>query len=82
MKCAGIQKLHNAGFITGGQRQKIVEHFSLKKDGRKYRLKSHSPNPNGKLTLQAIVPASGRAKIKEVFVDGKPYAEAMRNKMQ
>ena len=37
-------------------------------------------NPTGKLTVQAAVPASGRAKIKQVFVDGKPYAEAMREK--
>lgn len=35
-------------------------------------------NPRGKLTVQAVVPASGRALIKQVFVDGKPYAEAMR----
>ena len=36
-------------------------------------------NPVGKLTVQAIVSASGHPKIKEVFVDGKPYAEAMKN---
>jgi uncharacterized membrane-anchored protein len=36
-------------------------------------------NPSGKLTVQAVVPASGRARIKQVFVDGKPYAEAMRD---
>ena len=36
-------------------------------------------NPTGKLTVQAVVPASGHPKIKEVFVDGKPYAEAMKN---
>jgi uncharacterized membrane-anchored protein len=36
-------------------------------------------NPTGKLTAQALVPASGRAKIKEVFVNGRPYAEAMKN---
>jgi uncharacterized membrane-anchored protein len=35
-------------------------------------------NPNGKLTVQAVVPASGRASIKQVFLDGKPYAEAMK----
>ncbi len=37
-------------------------------------------NPAGKLTVQAAVPSSGRAKIKQVFVDGKPYAEAVREK--
>jgi uncharacterized membrane-anchored protein len=34
-------------------------------------------NPHGKLTVQAAVAKSGRANIKQVFVDGKPYAEAM-----
>ena len=37
-------------------------------------------NPRGKLTVQVAVAKSGRANIKEVFVDGKPYAEAMREK--
>ncbi|MGD0252608.1 MAG: GDYXXLXY domain-containing protein [Verrucomicrobiota bacterium] len=36
-------------------------------------------NPTGKLTVQAVVPVSGHPKIKEVFVDGKPYAGAMKN---
>jgi uncharacterized membrane-anchored protein len=35
-------------------------------------------NPTGKLTAQVVVPASDHPKIKEVFVDGKPYAEAMK----
>ena len=35
-------------------------------------------NPRGKLTVQAAVTKSGRASIKEVFVDAKPYAEAMK----
>lgn len=34
--------------------------------------------PRGKLTVQAAVPTSGRAQIKAVFLDGKPYAEAMK----
>ena len=36
-------------------------------------------NPTGKLTVQAVVPASSHPKIKEVFVDGKPYAGVMNN---
>jgi len=36
-------------------------------------------NPRGRLTVQAAVSKSGRTNIKEVFVDGKPYAEAMKN---
>jgi uncharacterized membrane-anchored protein len=35
-------------------------------------------NPVGKLTAQVIVPASGRGHVKDVFVDGKPYAEATK----
>jgi uncharacterized membrane-anchored protein len=35
-------------------------------------------HPQGKLTVQAAVAKSGRASIKEVFVDGQPYAEAMK----
>ena len=35
-------------------------------------------NPRGKLTVAVTVPASGRAQIKEVFLDGKPYATAIR----
>jgi uncharacterized membrane-anchored protein len=30
--------------------------------------------PSGKLTVRAVVPSSGRAMIKEVFENGKPYA--------
>jgi uncharacterized membrane-anchored protein len=37
-------------------------------------------NPRGKLTVKAVVPKSGRASIKQVFLDGKPYADAMKEK--
>jgi hypothetical protein len=30
------------------------------------------------MTVQAAVPDSGQARIKAVFLDGKPYAEAMK----
>jgi uncharacterized membrane protein len=33
MKYADIQKLHDAGLVTDGQRQKIIEHFQLQEDG-------------------------------------------------
>ena len=36
-------------------------------------------NPTGKLTVQAVVPASGHPKIKQVFVDGKPYEQVMKD---
>lgn len=35
-------------------------------------------NPSGKLTVQAVVTKSGRASMKDVFVDGKPYGEAVK----
>ena len=47
-----------------------------------YYVAEDNGNPTGKLTVQAVVPASGQPKIKEVFVDGKPYAEAMKNETQ
>jgi uncharacterized membrane-anchored protein len=34
-------------------------------------------NPQGKLTVQVAVSSSGKGSIKEVFVDGVPYAQAM-----
>ena len=33
MKYGDIEKLHDAGLITGEQRRKIIEHFHLKEDG-------------------------------------------------
>ena len=33
MKYGDIQKLHDAGLITGEQREKIIRHFQLKEDG-------------------------------------------------
>jgi uncharacterized membrane-anchored protein len=46
----------------------------------KYFIAEGTGNPVGKLTVQVAVPKSGRAGIKQVFVDGKPYAQAMRDK--
>jgi uncharacterized membrane-anchored protein len=45
----------------------------------RYYVREGTGNPRGKLTVQAAVPASGNAVIKQVFVDGKPYAEAMKD---
>lgn len=46
----------------------------------KYFVAEGTGNPQGKLTVQAAVTKAGRANIKEVFLDGKPYAEAMKSK--
>ncbi len=43
-----------------------------------YFVREGTGNPRGKLTVEAVVPASGHASIKQVFLDGKPYAEAMK----
>ena len=45
----------------------------------RYYVREGTGNPRGKLTVKAVVPDSGRAQIKEVFLDGKPYAEVMRD---
>lgn len=44
----------------------------------RYYVHEGTGNPGGKLTVQAAVPKSGRPLIKQVFVDGVPYAEAMQ----
>jgi uncharacterized membrane-anchored protein len=45
----------------------------------RYYVREGTGNPRGKLTVQAAVSDSGQARIKQVFVDGKPYAEAMKS---
>jgi len=35
-------------------------------------------NPQGKITVQAAVPSSGRAQIKAVLVDGKPFEQTVK----
>jgi uncharacterized membrane-anchored protein len=46
----------------------------------KYFIAEGTGNPVGKLTVQAAVPASGHPRIKDVLLDGRPYAKAMREK--
>jgi len=45
----------------------------------RYYVAEGTGNPAGKLTAQVVVSASGHGRVKEVFVDGKPYAEAMKD---
>ncbi len=49
-------------------------HYGLER----YYVAEGTGNPVGKLTVRAAVPKSGQATIKDVFVDGKPYRQAMR----
>ena len=45
----------------------------------RYYVREGTGRPTGKLTVQAAVPASGQGLIRQVFVDGKPYIEAMKS---
>ncbi len=44
----------------------------------RYYVQEGTGNPRGKLTVAVAVSTDGKAVIKQVFIDGKPYAEAMR----
>jgi uncharacterized membrane-anchored protein len=44
----------------------------------RYFVREGTGNPRGELTVRAAVPASGRASIKQVFLDNEPYTEAMK----
>ncbi|HTH50245.1 MAG TPA: GDYXXLXY domain-containing protein [Candidatus Limnocylindria bacterium] len=48
----------------------------------RYYVREGTGNPRGKLTVKAVVAGSGRAQIKEVFLNGKPYVDAMRGMSQ
>lgn len=48
----------------------------------RYYVEEGTGNPRGKLTVQVAVSAAGKPVIKQVFIDGKPYAEAMRAQMK
>jgi len=44
----------------------------------RYYVKEGTGNPRGKLTVEVAISNDGKGVIKQVFLDGKPYAEAMR----
>ena len=48
----------------------------------RYFVREGTGNPRGKLTVQVVVPQSGRASIKQVFLNGKPYAQAMKEQIR
>ena len=43
-----------------------------------YFVREGTGNPRGKLTVEVSVPVSGHALIKQVYLDGVPYAQAIR----
>lgn len=55
---------------------------SLQYGLEQYFVRERTGNPRGKITVEAVVPSSGRASIKQVFLDGRPYAEAMKEQTQ
>jgi len=48
----------------------------------RYYVAEGTGSPHGKLTARVVVPASGRAKLQQVFLDGKPYEQAMKDAAQ
>ncbi len=56
-----------------GQREVPVE-YGLER----YYVREGTGNPTGKLTVDVAVSPSGKGIIQQVYVDGRPYAEAMR----
>ena len=69
------QVLLNANRTWGGGSGTNAVHLEYGLE--RYYVREGSGNPRGKLTVQAVVPASGRASIHQLFLDGKPYAQAM-----
>jgi uncharacterized membrane-anchored protein len=45
----------------------------------RYYVREGKGNAQGKLTVEAAAPTSGRAAIKEVFLDGEPYGQAVKD---
>lgn len=48
----------------------------------RYYVHEGTGSPRGKITVEAAVSASGSIVIKQVFLDGKPYAEVMKQTVQ
>jgi uncharacterized membrane-anchored protein len=45
----------------------------------RYYVREGTGRPSGKITVEAAVSRSGTAIIRQVYIDGKPYAEVMKN---
>ena len=61
------------GRVTGGTTEVIRVEYGLER----FYVSEGAGNPRGKLTVEAAVPGSGNAVIKQVFLNGEPYAKAM-----
>ena len=69
-----VLKGQGHGWWNSAQENAIHLQYGLEQ----YYVREGTGNPRGKLTVEAVVPASGRASIKQVFLDGQPYAKAMK----
>lgn len=69
-----VLKGRSHSWWNGAQQGTVHLEYGLEQ----YYVREGTGNPRGKLTVQAVVPASGHPSIKQVFLDGKPYAEAMK----
>jgi uncharacterized membrane-anchored protein len=63
------------GWIPSGSNAVINIRYGLER----YYVPEGTGNPRGKLTVEAVLSKSGRASIKEVFIDGRPYRDVMRD---
>jgi uncharacterized membrane-anchored protein len=65
----------------------LVDHWSrgstnsvrVKYGLERYYVREGTGDPTGKVTVAVAVPDSGHGLIKQVYVDGHPYAEAMKH---
>lgn len=58
-----------------GTNQTVRLRFGLER----YYVREGTGEPQGKLTVEAVLSRSGRALIRQVYIDGKPYSEAMKS---
>lgn len=59
---------------AGRDRAEVPVEYGLER----YYVREGTGNPTGKLTVDVSVSRSGKGIIQQVYVDGRPYAEAMR----
>lgn len=58
---------------TAGQPNSVRLEYGIER----YYVREGTGEPQGKLTVEAAIPPNGRAVIRKLYLDGKPFAEAM-----
>jgi len=69
-----VLKGRTQSWWTGNSRRTVHVEYGLER----YYVREGTGRPSGKLTVEVAVPESGQGRIKQVFVDGKSYAEAVQ----